>query len=58
VHVAFYCGLSKVIYCSVASALIAFREMEGLMSPVERARWCTECETVRSFLGKIKDRGA
>jgi hypothetical protein len=38
--------------------LLSFREMEGLMSADERARWRTECETVGAFLKRIMDRGA
>jgi hypothetical protein len=41
-----------------AKALLSFYKMEGLMSADERARWRTECETVRAFLKKIMDCGA
>jgi hypothetical protein len=39
-------------------AIVSVLEMERLMSADERARWRTECETVRAFLKKIMDRGA
>jgi hypothetical protein len=39
-------------------SLISFREMEGLMSADERARWRTECKMVQSFLERIMERGA
>jgi hypothetical protein len=50
--------LQRRIKWQAAKALISFREMVGMMSPDDRARWRTECEMVQSFLEKIRDRGA
>jgi len=50
--------LRRRIKLQATKALISVREMEGLMSADERARWRTECEMVRAFLEKISDRGA
>ena len=50
--------VKRRIKWQAAKAIVSFREMERLMSADERARWRTECETVRAFLEKIWDRGA
>jgi len=50
--------LRRRIKLQATKALISFREMEGLMSADECARWRTECETVGAFLKRIMDRGA
>ncbi len=56
--------LDRRIKWQATKALIAVRELSsaaapqlGKMLPGDRARWRAECERVRSFLEKIKDRG-
>jgi hypothetical protein len=50
--------VKRRIKWQATKALISFREMEGLMSADERARWRTECKMVQSFLERIMERGA